>query len=149
MRSLPLLSFLLAACGSKDTGIYGPSVAEAETPEVLAPCPDSPNCVSSQEDPGDAEHHIAALPLGDRDVDTALADLEALVQAQPRAVVQVRKGPYLAATFTSKVFRWVDDVEFLVDAEAGVVHVRSASRVGHSDLGVNRDRIETLRAAWD
>lgn len=149
MRKLPLLSLILTACGSKDAGIYGPSVSAEAVPEALAPCPDSPNCVSSQEDPADAEHHIAALPLGERDVDAALADLEALVQAQPRAVVQVVKGPYLAATFTSKVFRFVDDVEFLVDEEAGVVHVRSASRVGHSDLGVNRERVEALRSGWE
>ncbi len=144
-----LLAALLACGGTKDSGIYGPSVAEAQVPAALAACPDSPNCVSSQEEPSDSEHHIAALPLGTRDADQALAELQDVVLAQPRAVVQVIKGPYVAATFTSKIFRWVDDVEFLIDEEAGVVHVRSASRVGKSDLGVNRKRVETLRAAWD
>jgi len=56
---------------------------------------------------------------------------------------------YLHAEFTSAVFRFVDDVEFLLDDAEKVVHVRSASRVGHSDLGVNRKRVEALREAFE
>jgi uncharacterized protein (DUF1499 family) len=56
---------------------------------------------------------------------------------------------YLHAEFRSAVFRFVDDLEFLADESAGVIHVRSASRVGTSDLGVNRRRVETIRARWN
>ena len=53
---------------------------------------------------------------------------------------------YLHAEFKSAVFRFVDDVEFFADEGAGVIQVRSAARVGNSDLGVNRKRLETIRA---
>ena len=68
------------------------------------------------------------------------------MQAQPRAAVTVREAHYLRAEFTSRVLRFVDDVEFWL-GEAGLIHVRSASRLGHSDFGVNRARVEHLRAA--
>jgi uncharacterized protein (DUF1499 family) len=58
-------------------------------------------------------------------------------------------GDYLWATFTSRVFRFVDDLELRMDRDARVVHVRSASRVGYSDLGVNRKRVERLRATFN
>jgi uncharacterized protein (DUF1499 family) len=62
--------------------------------------------------------------------------------------VVARTESYLHAEFTSLFFRFVDDVEFLVDDAAKVIHVRSASRLGRSDLGVNRKRVERIRARW-
>ena len=59
--------------------------------------------------------------------------------------VDIADESYIAATFSSKVFGFVDDVELRADAEAGVIHVRSASRVGRSDLGANRRRVESIR----
>jgi uncharacterized protein (DUF1499 family) len=56
---------------------------------------------------------------------------------------------YLYAEFTSTIFRFVDDVEFLIDVKAQVIHVRSASRLGTSDLGVNRTRVEKIRKSWE
>jgi uncharacterized protein (DUF1499 family) len=109
---------------------------------ALKPCPSTPNCVSSRA--SDPEHRIEPLPLHG----SAAAGLEAVrraVLALPRTKI-VAVGPgYLHAEFTSLVFRFVDDVEFVVDEPAGVIHVRSASRVGRSDLGVNRRRVEQLR----
>jgi len=111
----------------------------------LAPCPASPNCVSSLAD--DETHRIAPLPFAG----TAAAAIERLartVRTLPRASVITATDDYLHAEFRSAVFRFVDDVEFLADESAGVIHIRSASRVGTSDLGVNRRRVETIRARW-
>jgi uncharacterized protein (DUF1499 family) len=108
----------------------------------LAPCKSSPNCVSSQADPKDEEHYIAPLALkGD-----AIAAVRKAVESMPRtSVVRVEPG-YLYAEFSSKLMGFVDDVEFLADPVKGVVHVRSASRLGRRDFGVNRERIEQLRS---
>jgi uncharacterized protein (DUF1499 family) len=56
---------------------------------------------------------------------------------------------YLRATFTTRVFRFVDDLELRIDERNGLIQVRSASRVGFSDMGLNRKRVENLRAAFD
>jgi uncharacterized protein (DUF1499 family) len=71
-----------------------------------------------------------------------------IIASLPRAKVMTDSDTYLHVEFRSLVFRFVDDVEFLADDDAKVIHVRSASRVGHSDLGANRRRIETIRARW-
>ena len=108
----------------------------------LAPCKRSPNCVSSQADPADVEHYIAPLALKGN----AIAAVRKAVESMPRtSVVQVEPG-YLYVEFRSKLMGFVDDVEFLADPAKGVVHVRSASRLGRRDFGVNRSRVEKLRA---
>lgn len=103
----------------------------------LRPCPDTPNCVCSQAPADDAQHAIAAL---------GRADWQAVRGAIKAAGGRIEQddGHYLHATFTSKIFRFIDDVEVLRDAR-GVAQIRSASRVGRSDLGVNRKRVETIR----
>ncbi len=111
----------------------------------LAPCPSSPNCVSSQS--SDDAHRIAPLTYSGRAAD-AMKKLTAIVQTFPRTSVITVSDSYLHAEFTSALFRFVDDVEFLVDNTAKVIHVRSASRMGYSDLGVNRKRIEQIRLRW-
>jgi len=111
----------------------------------LAPCPSSPNCVSSQS--SDDAHRIAPLTYSGRATD-AMKKLTAIVQTFPRTSVITVSDSYLHAEFTSALFRFVDDVEFLVDNTAKVIHVRSASRMGYSDLGVNRKRIEQIRLSW-
>ena len=109
------------------------------------PCKRSPNCVSSQAERGDAEHYIAPIAFrGD-----AMTALRNLLHAMERVTV-VREAPnYLYAEFKSKLMGFVDDVEFLVDPAKGVVHVRSASRLGRRDFGVNRERIEKLRSVLE
>jgi len=62
--------------------------------------------------------------------------------------IQVEKADYLAATFTSSIFRFVDDLEFRIDTGQGMIHLRSASRVGRSDGGVNRKRVERLKNSF-
>lgn len=114
--------------------------------ELLAPCPPSPNCVSSLAT--DAEHRVA--PLADQgDPAAAMRRLRDVIAAMPRARVVSASDTALRAEFTSRIFRFVDDVDCVVDPAAGVIQIRSASRVGYSDLGVNRDRVEAIRKAFE
>ncbi|KGF71525.1 hypothetical protein DO97_17795 [Neosynechococcus sphagnicola sy1] len=108
----------------------------------LAPCPNSPNCVSSQAQ--DAAHAIA--PLGYRSTpEQAMAHLKQVVQSLPRNRIVTVTRNYLYVEFTSALMGFVDDVEFYLEESTKVIQVRSASRLGKSDLGVNRQRIETIR----
>jgi uncharacterized protein (DUF1499 family) len=109
----------------------------------LLACPNSPNCVSSQST--DAEHKIAPLTYTG-DPAKALADLKAVIINTPRTKIITAEGNYLYAEFTSALMGYVDDVEFYLNADKGVIELRSASRLGQSDLGANRDRIEAIRA---
>ncbi|MBD0335627.1 MAG: DUF1499 domain-containing protein [Cyanobacteria bacterium Co-bin13] len=112
----------------------------------LAPCPGSPNCVVSQ-GAQDGEHAIAPIAFT-TDPATALATLKSVVTAQPRTEIIEASDNYLCAEFASQLMGFVDDVEFYLDPAESVIHVRSASRLGQSDLGVNRKRIETIRAEF-
>ena len=110
----------------------------------LAPCRRTPNCVSSQADPSDVEHFIEPVPVKG-DAAAAIAAARKAVESLPRATV-VREAPgYLYAEIRSKRLGFVDDVEFAFDGRAGVLHVRSSSRLGRRDFGVNRARVESLR----
>jgi uncharacterized protein (DUF1499 family) len=106
----------------------------------LAPCPDSPNCVSSQA--LDAQWRVEPLPLQGNPRQTQ-ERLVTLLDQQPRARLVEQRDGYLRAEFSSRLLRFVDDVEFLIGEQA--VDVRSASRLGYADFGVNRQRIERLR----
>jgi uncharacterized protein (DUF1499 family) len=113
----------------------------------LAACPGSPNCVNSQIPASDAEHSIAPLTYQSSPAE-ALTRLKSVIQAMERTNLVSETGDYLYAEFTSKLMGYVDDVEFYFDPSTpGQIQVRSASRLGQSDLGVNRKRIEAIRAA--
>ncbi len=109
----------------------------------LAPCPSTPNCVNSQSQ--DSEHKIEPLTYNSSAAQ-AIADLKTVIQSLPKTKIVAETDNYIYAEFTTKLMGFVDDVEFYVDDAAKTIHVRSASRLGQSDLGVNRKRIETLRA---
>jgi len=109
----------------------------------LAPCPNSPNCVSSQS--SDATHQIAPLSFTSNP-EEAIATLKGIIESLPRTQIITESQDYLYAEFKSALMGFVDDVEFYLDRKANVIQVRSASRLGQSDLGVNRQRIETIRA---
>jgi uncharacterized protein (DUF1499 family) len=110
----------------------------------LAPCPTSPNCVSTQAPEADAVHAIAPLEFTGTTAE-ARARLAAVIAQLPRAKVITQDEHYWHVEFTSGLLRFVDDVEFWIDAERHQIQFRSASRVGHSDLGVNRRRMERIR----
>lgn len=110
----------------------------------LAPCPESPNCVCSQDE--DARHAVAPIPL-DSDPQAMMERLKRVLASLPGVTLVESTEDYVHAECKSRVFGFIDDLECALDARAGVIHVRSASRVGYSDLGVNRRRVEALRAA--
>lgn len=108
---------------------------------LLAPCPDSPNCVSSLAT--DEERRVAPLQVAETRK-ASMARLQALLRQLPRVEFDVVGQSRIQARFSSRILRFVDDVTFYV-REDGVVEVRSASRVGYWDLGANRRRVESLR----
>ncbi|MEO1208677.1 MAG: DUF1499 domain-containing protein [Cyanobacteria bacterium J06638_20] len=114
----------------------------------LAACPGSPNCVNSQTSESDTEHAIAPLGLSGSAAE-AIARLTDIVTGMERTEIIEQTDNYLYAEFTSALMGYVDDVEFFADDASGVVHMRSASRLGQSDLGVNRKRIEAIRSLYD
>jgi uncharacterized protein (DUF1499 family) len=107
----------------------------------LAPCKRSPNCVSSQADAADREHYIA--PIAFRG---SMVELRRAVESMARSTVISAERNYLYAEYRTRLLRYVDDLELYYDEAAGLVHVRSASRLGRRDFGVNRKRVEALRA---
>lgn len=127
---------LLMSLTSRQPGSVGASE------ERLSECPQSPNCVCSQS--ASPEHQIAPLSLTVEPTG-AIARIADIVRSMPRTTIVRQTDTYLHAEFRSRLFRFPDDVEFLIDADAKVIHVRSASRIGHSDLGVNRARVEEIR----
>ena len=108
----------------------------------LAPCPERPNCVSSKA--GDKRHFVEPFAYTSGK-DEAFEALKRILSTQQKANVVEEKDNYIYVEFKSKFFRFVDDVEFYFPADEPVIHVRSASRLGYSDLGVNRRRVERLR----
>lgn len=112
----------------------------------LRPCPSSPNCVCSLDT--DEQHAVAALRFQGDSVQ-AWKRLQQVISTQPRIHVVSADDRYLHVEFTTALLRFVDDVEFQLDPDGAVIHVRSASRVGHSDLGTNRKRIEAIRKLFE
>ena len=120
------------------------NIAQAKAaPESLRPCPGTPNCVSSQSE--DDAKRIDAFQLNGVPMAEYQAQLETVIQADGGVIKDAHEG-YLWATYTSSVFRFVDDIEWLYHPGYDVFDVRSASRVGRSDFGVNAKRVERLRA---
>ncbi|MEM8530999.1 MAG: DUF1499 domain-containing protein [Chloroflexota bacterium] len=111
----------------------------------LAPCPDSPNCVSSYAT--DPEHAMDPLPLTGS-ASEAQDQLSQIVMSMPRTEIVVNEPGYIRAEFRSQIMDFMDDVEFYIDEEAQVVHFRAAARLGRSDLGVNRQRMEEIGTAF-
>lgn len=111
----------------------------------LAPCPSTPNCVSSQAT--DHEHAIEPFIYVTSLVE-AKARLKRLLDGRPRTRLVAETDTYLHYEFTTRFWRFVDDAEFYFDDAAKCVHLRSAARVGRSDCGVNRKRIEKIRARF-
>ena len=104
----------------------------------LAACPGTPNCVNSQSD--DAQSKIDALP------GVSIAKIKQVVEEMTGTTIIEENDNYLYAEFKSKLMGYVDDVEFYLDHANNAVQVRSASRLGKSDLGVNRKRVEEIRS---
>jgi uncharacterized protein (DUF1499 family) len=140
-----LLAVPLAGCA---TTRPRPPVAPGA---YVADCPSTPNCVSTAAPPSDPVHWAAPLPFTG-DPDAAKARMRAIVDGMERTKLVEETPTSLHYTFTSRLMRFVDDVDFVFVPDAlgagGVVHFRSASRVGHGDMGVNRARTNAIAAAW-
>ena len=108
---------------------------------ALAPCPATPNCVSTEA--ADPTQRMPPLAFAGS-AEAARARLRAVLAAMHGGRVVDERGSYLRAEFTTRLLRFVDDVEFLVDADARVIRFRSASRVGRSDFGTNRRRMQEV-----
>ena len=118
------------------------------SPRSLAPCPRSPNCVSTLVPAQDTRHAIAPFSYRKSRAEAKEA-LKAALATLPRTKLVEEDEAYLHYEFTSLLLRFVDDVEFLFDDETKTIHFRSASRTGYGDLGVNRRRMEEIRVLVD
>lgn len=125
----------LAGCGGEQPAGLG------LTDGRLAPCPDSPNCASSTAK--DSYQAMEPIPL-DRPASAAQTALLAILQGMEGITIVSESPGYIRAEAKSNIFGFVDDVEFAVNERAGVVDFRSASRLGHGDMGANRKRIEGI-----
>ena len=104
-------------------------------------CPDKPNCISSK---SSSSIHILSPLNYQGTTSKAKKCLLKVIKSMPRTKVSTNNTNFLHVEFTSKIFRFVDDVEFYFD-KPGIINFRSASRIGHSDMGVNRDRMEIIK----
>ncbi len=130
------------------TAILCFSVADltaADMPSTIKPCPNKPNCVSSIDE--NSSHYIEPLSFSG-DLDSAKISLLRAINALPRTKIIRENDNYLHVTFTSALFRFVDDVEFYFDEDRKIIHLRSASRAGYYDFGANRRRIEAIRTKY-
>jgi uncharacterized protein (DUF1499 family) len=130
------LTFILTACSTNQT------IKTGVPSDRLSPCPKSPNCVSSLSE--DKSHQVDPLTYS-ATLEEAREKLISVIKSMKRSEIVTAENNYIHATFTSFLFRFVDDVEFSFDDETKVINVRSASRAGYSDLGVNRRRVEEIR----
>lgn len=113
---------------------------------ALSPCGTKPNCVSSQ---STSERHKTEPFKLDGSGIAAIRKLQTIIAALPGTTIIRAEDIYLHAEFKSRLFGFVDDVEFLADEKQGRVDVRSASRVGYYDFGANRRRVEKIRSLYD
>lgn len=114
----------------------------------LSHCPDTPNCVNS-EYPEQQAHYISPINIiSKQKISTSpLPRLKDIIQDMGGTVIK-QDEIYLAATFTSNIFRFVDDIEIRFDNEKNLIHFRSASRVGRSDMGVNKKRVNLIKQLY-
>ncbi|CUB03062.1 DUF1499 domain-containing protein [Marinomonas fungiae] len=111
---------------------------------LLAPCPDMPNCVSSQASPEDAEHYVEPIFYHTSVIDAQLAIEHYMLSAGGARVVSSALG-YTHFEVSSELFGFKDDLEIYFPEADSIMHVRSASRVGYDDLDVNRERVRQIR----
>lgn len=113
----------------------------------LKPCPGTPNCITTQSTRDDAYEKRTPLPmppLTARSGKKAIERLAVIVKDMPRTTIVEQTDSYLYVEFRTFAMRFVDDVEFVADEREGVIHYRSASRLGRKDFGVNGKRMESI-----
>jgi uncharacterized protein (DUF1499 family) len=138
-----VILFGLSSCASGDSA---PQSTFDPQSGQFAPCPDSPNCVSTAAT--DEEHAIDPYPFSGSAAD-AKAKMVSVINDLPRTTIVGETDNTLHVEFRSRVFRFVDDVEFFFDEADSLVQYRSAARTGYSDMGVNRKRMEEIRTRFE
>ncbi|MEX0810851.1 MAG: DUF1499 domain-containing protein [Chitinophagales bacterium] len=133
---LPLL-FSCSATAPEGLGVFE---------DKLSDCPASPNCVSTMESEDDEKHYME--PLQFDDLQEARLKVISIIMETPRTEILLQNREYIHAEYTTPILRFVDDVEFYFDTENKLLHFRSASRVGYSDFGANRRRMEKFKKAY-
>ncbi len=136
---LSIAVFFAACSGTKPTDI---GVMQG----TFKVCPSSPNCVSTQAT--DDKHKMEPIAYVS-DMETAKNKLIGIIKGMDRTQITEQDGNYIHAEFMSKTWKFVDDVEFFFDDTAKVIHFRSASRKGYSDMGVNRKRMTTITETFN
>lgn len=114
--------------------------------QKLSKCGKKPNCVNS-EYTTDIKHYIAPIRILPNSTGDTLALLKKTIE-EMGGTIQSENKNYIAATFTSNLFKFVDDLEIRIDTAQNLIHTRSESRVGYSDAGVNKQRLEILRKSF-
>ena len=125
--------------------IMGPASGLGVRDGGLADCPTTPNCVSTTA--ATERHRLEPLAL-EGDAAAAMAKLRRIVEQRPRIRIVDSTDNYLHAEATTLIWRYIDDLEIWIDADARLIHLRSASRTGYSDLGLNRRRVNALVEAY-
>ena len=133
-----ILATLIASCAGERPKSLGVNNGN------LLSCPSSPNCVSSQAT--DDDHRITPLSFG-ADPDSAFRILKQILSSRRDTKIMAEEAGYLRVEFHTTFF--TDDGEFLLERDSKVIHVRSASRIGYSDFGKNRSRIEDIRRDFE
>ena len=133
---------ILSSCGVK---CIIPDGASKAAMDKLSTCPSSPNCISSL--CTDSVHGTDPLTFNGTASD-ALNVLKKVIGDMPRTKIIEVTPDYVKAEFQTPSLRYTDDVEFYIDATVKIIHVRSASRVGYYDFGVNRERVEAIEEAF-
>ena len=114
--------------------------------QLLSPCPRTPNCVSSQEK--NSQHSIQPITF-EGSLELAKERLHRVINSIRGTRILTQDDLYWHVEFTTQLLRFFDDVEFYFDGSQSLIHVRSASRQGYWDLGVNRRRVETIRSRFE
>ena len=114
--------------------------------QLLSPCPRTPNCVSSQEK--NSQHRIQPITF-EGSLEVAKERLYRAINSMRGTRIITQEDVYWHVEFTTQLLRFIDDVEFYFDESQSLIHVRSASRQGYWDLGVNRRRVETIRSRFE
>ena len=136
---LPLL--LLVSCQAPRPDNLGLIEKEGIGHKLLSPCPDSPNCIGSHYS-DDKDHYLEPIKY-ETSTEEAQKNLKGLIKKTSGAKIVKEEPNYIHVEFTSSLFKFIDDVEFNFTKE-NVIHFRSASRLGHSDLGANKKRMEEV-----
>ncbi|MFH2047713.1 MAG: DUF1499 domain-containing protein [Pseudomonadota bacterium] len=113
----------------------------------LLKCPAKPNCVCSEQK-NDTGHYIDPIIISQKSSDETMKIIKDTIQ-ELGGIIQTETGTYLAATFSSAIFGFVDDLEIRIDSTQKSIHIRSASRVGYGDLGANKKRTELIKDLYN